>query len=350
MSLFLKEKRFFVFIVTILFSFHSFAQPYETAVDYMDHISKANMVITEKYLVYLSGMSHGKSARKVEKRRMELVQLISNTRFDIRGMPPYKGDKSFRDTTVAYLKILDNVFNEDYGKIVNMEEIAEQSYDAMEAYMMAKDKATEKLHEASEKQHEMQKQFAAKNNVTLIESQSEMDAKMKSATDIMNHYDEVYLVFFKSYKQEGYLIDAMNQKNISSIEQNINSLKKFTEDGMAKLKEMKGYNGDASLIIAGRNMLSFYKTEAAKASYMTDFFLQEESFNKLKKQFDAKPGSRRTKQDVDQFNKAVNDINAASKNFNTNNADFNKQRSAGLDGWDKAVKNFLDNYIPVQRR
>ena len=328
----------------------SFAQPYETAVDYMDHISKANMVITEKYLVYLSGMSHGKSARKVEKRRTELVQLISNTRFDIRGMPPYKGDKSFRDTTVAYLKILDNVFNEDYGKIVNMEEIAEQSYDAMEAYMMAKDKATEKLHEASERQYILQKQFAAKNNINLIESQSEMDVKMKSATDIMNHYDEVYLVFFKSYKQEGYLIEAMNQKNISSIEQNINSLKKFAEEGHAKLKEMKGYNGDVSLIVACRNMLYFYKTEAEKASYMTDFFLKEESFNKLKKQFDTKSGSRRTKQDVDEFNKSVDEINAASKSFNASNADFNKQRSSGLDDWNKAVKNFLDNYIPVQRR
>src|SRR4029078_584401 len=196
MRLPLKEKFIFIFLLIIVCSFRTVAQVYETPVDYMDHISKANMTITEKYLVYLSGMSHGKSARKVEKRRIELVQLISNTRFDIRGMPPYKGDKSFRDTTVAYLKILDNVFNEDYGKIVNMEEIAEQSYDAMEGYMMAEDKATEKLHEASERQYEMQKQFAAKNNINLVENRSEMDAKMKSATDIMNHYDEVYLVFF----------------------------------------------------------------------------------------------------------------------------------------------------------
>jgi hypothetical protein len=49
------------------------------------------------------------------------------------GIAPWKGDRSFRDTTVAYLKLLYIVFNEDYGKIVNMEEIAEQSYDAMEA-------------------------------------------------------------------------------------------------------------------------------------------------------------------------------------------------------------------------
>jgi len=350
MRLLLKEKFMFIFLLTIVCSLRTVAQIYETPVDYMDHISKANMEITEKYLVYLSGMSHGKSARKVEKRRLELVQLISNTRFDIRGMPPYKGDKTFRDTTVAYLKILDNVFNEDYGKIVNMEEIAEQSYDAMEAYMLAKEKANEKLHEASLKQNEMQKQFAAKNNVRLVDNETEMDSKMKIATAIMSHYDEVYLIFFKSYKQEGYLMEAVNQKNINSVEQNLNSLRKFSEEGLSKLKEMKGYNGDASLIISCRNLLNFYKTEAMQGSYITDFFLKTDNFSKLKKQFDAKSGSRRTQKDVDEYNKAVNDLNASVNDFNRSNADFNKQRSSGLDGWNKAVKDFLDNYIPTQRR
>jgi len=350
MKLFIRKTFFYIFLLVIICSFDSFGQSYETPVDYMDHISKANQALTEKYLVYLSGVSHGKSARKVEKRRMELLQSISDTRFDIRGMPPYKGDKTLRDTTVAYLKILDNIFNDDYGKIVNMEEIAEQSYDAMEAYMLAKEKANEKLEEASKKQREMQRQFAAKNNVTLVETESETGAKMKTANAIMSHYHEVYLIFFKSYKQEAYLIDAMTQKNINSIEQNINALQKFTEEGLAKLKAMKGYNNDASLIIACRNLLNFYKTEATKGSYMTDFFLKQENFAKLKKQFDAKTGSRRTQQDIDQYNKAVNDMNDAAKDYNVNNDQFNKQRSAGLDGWNNAVKDYLDNYIPTQHR
>ena len=135
----------------------------------MEHIGKANQALTEKYLVYLSGMSHGKSARKVEKRRLEVVNAISDTRYNIMGMPPYKGDRTLKDTTVAYLKILNSVFNEDYGKIVNMEEIAEQSYDLMEAYMLAQEKANEKLQQASVRQGEMQKQFAEKHNINLIE-------------------------------------------------------------------------------------------------------------------------------------------------------------------------------------
>jgi len=83
---------------------------------------------------------------------------------------------------------------------------------------------------------------------------------------------------------------------------------------------------------------------------MTDYFLKEENFTKLKKQFDSKSGARRTQQDIDQFNKAVDDINAAGNAFNSINNDLNKQRSKNLNGWNNAVKKFMDEYIPIQQR
>jgi hypothetical protein len=337
-----------IFCAAGLFS-RSAAQAFDNAGDYMEHIGKANQALTEKYLVYLSGMSHGKSARKVEKRRQEVLSAISDTRFNIMGMPPFKGDRTLRDTTVAYLKILNVVFNEDYGKIVNMEEIAEQSYDAMEAYMLAQEKANEKLQEASARQNAMQKQFASKHNITLLESESVTEAKMKVASAVMKHYNEVYLIFFKAYKQEGYLMEALNQKKVNSIEQNLNSLQSFAEQGLDKLKELKGYSSDASLIIACRNMLNFYKEEVKKGAAMTDYFLKEENFAKLKKQFDAK-GSKRTQQDIDQYNKGVNDMNAAGTTYNATNNELNKQRTSNLNGWNNAVKKYMDAHIPTQQR
>jgi hypothetical protein len=153
-------------LLTLLISVRLPAQDFTDPLQYLDYIGKANEALTQKYLVYLSFMSHGKNARKVEKRRTELLNAISDTRFSVAGMPPFKGDRSFRDTTVIYLKILNSVFNEDYGKIVNMEEIAEQSYDLMEAYMLAKEKANEKLETASQRQHEVQKKFAVAHNIT----------------------------------------------------------------------------------------------------------------------------------------------------------------------------------------
>jgi hypothetical protein len=336
----------FLFLVP----FHPSAQTYEHAGQYMDYINNANQVLTVKYLTYLSAASHGKSARKVEKRRTEVVNAINDTKYNIMSMPPWKGDRSLKDTTVAYLKILYTVFNEDYGKIVNMEEIAEQSYDAMEAYMLAQEKAYEKLNEAAERQHVMQNQFAAKNNINLVDGTSELEEKSKTASAVMKHCNEVYLVFFKPYKQEAYMIEAMNKKNLVSLEQDINSLKKMSEDGMEKLKKIKGYNNDASLIAACRNMLIFYKSEAARSTSLTDFFLKVESFEKIKKQFEGKPASKRTQQDIDQYNNAVNDMNAASKSFNATNNTLNKERTEALNDWNKAYDKYRDEYVPKQSR
>lgn len=316
----------------------------------MDHIGKVNEDMTVRYLVYLSAVSHGKSARKVEKRRVEVVNAISDSRYAIMGMPPWKGDKSYRDSSSGYLKMLYNVFNEDYGKIVNMEEIAEQSYDAMEAYLLAQEKAQEKLSEAHDRLREAQKQFAAKNNINLLTNESEIDRKARIVNEVMDHCNAVYLVFFKCYKQEAYLMDAISKKNLVSIEQNISSLKKFADEGDDKLKKLKGYNGDNSLIAIGMKMMDYYRSVAARGPGITDYFLKEEEFNKIKKQFESKSAGKRTQQDVDQYNKAVNDINAVLGKFNSSMTEMNKQGTSALNEWNKTYNKYMDEHMPKQQR
>ena len=87
---------------------------------------------------------------------------------NISKMPAFEGDKSLRDSVVSFLKLSYDVLNEDYEKIVNMEEVAEQSYDAMEAYLLAQDLANEKMNEASKMLSEMEKTFAKNHNIKLI--------------------------------------------------------------------------------------------------------------------------------------------------------------------------------------
>lgn len=333
-------------VLFTLFLLKSTAQTFQHAGEYMDYIAKANQALSEKYISYLSGVSHGKSARKVEKRRQEVLSSIYETRITIQGMPPYKGDKSLRDSAVAYYKLLNHVFNEEYGKILNLEEIAEESYDAMEAYMLAQKRAQEKLELATKAQQEIEKDFAGRHNVNLIESASTLSNKMKIAGAVMDHYDEVYLVFFKSYKQEGHLLDAVNRKDILGIEQNMNSLQTFAEEGLEKLKSIKGYGGDNSIVIACRNILLFYKSEARQAKGYTDYYLKTDNFEKIKKAFEK---GKRTKQSVDEYNAAVKDINAAVNDYNKLNNQLNDQRSKELKSWNTTVSKYLDTYMPMRK-
>jgi len=166
----------------------------------------------------------------------------------------------------------------------------------------------------------------------------------------MKHYDEVYLVFFKPYKQEMYLTDATNKKDVIAIEENKSSMKKFAEEGLEKLKSFKGYNNDPSLIVACRQTLQFYIEEAEQTQTITDFLLKEDNFSKAKKAFDSKPANKRTQTDIDAYNKAVNDYNQAVNDFNRINKQINKNRERALDDWNSTVKQYLDDYMPVQRK
>lgn len=325
------------------------AQVTATAGSYMSYISEQQREIMKDFMSYTSAVAHGKSARKVENRRQELLKTMTDSRRKVASMAPYQGDKSLRDSTAKFLLISYHVLNDDYGKIMNLEEVAEQSYDAMEAYLLAQAIAEDKIHEASVNLSALEKQFAGKHNVTIVETKDELAEKVVQAGKVNDYHNSVYLIFFKSYKQEWYLMDAISKKNVNAIEQNKSSLKKYAEEGLAKLDTMSAFKGDRSLLAACRQMLEFHKSECSKIAPITDFYLKEENFVKVKKAFETKREKDRTQADVDQYNKAINELNAAGSEFNNSNAQLNKNRSQLIDSWNKASKNYMDKHTPKYR-
>lgn len=319
----------------------------QNAGEYMNVFSTEYSKIQQDMWDYTSSVSHGKSARKVEKRRMELIQTSNTALNKAKSQKGFNGSTQYKDSVVEYLKIVNLVLKEDYAKIVDMEEIAENSYDLMEAYMTAREMASDKLVEASKMVGREQKRFAEANNVTLIESESALDDKMEVAGKVYDHYNEVYLIFFKSYKQEAYLIDAISKNDINAIEQNREALKTTAEEGLKKLEKVALYNNDRSLVIATMDLLKFYITEAEKETpKIADFILKSENFNQIKAAFEKKSEKSRTQADVDGYNKAVNEMNAAVNVYNATNESLNKSRSKNIDNWNKTAQAFTDKHVP----
>ena len=336
-------------LVCMLFFSRAIAQTLDNPGGYMDYIGKAEEELAKKYLSYMSASSHGSSLRKIDKRRTDLLNSIYETRIKITDMPAYKGDKSLKDASVDYLKILYSVFNEDYAKIVNMEEIAEQSYDDMEAYILIQDKANERLKTAYESRDAITKDFAKKYNVNLISAGSALSEKLSQAEEVGDYYHKVYLIFFKAFNQEKYLVAAIDQKNINSLEQNKNALAKYSEEGLGKLKDIKAFSGDGSLVVSCRQMLEFLKDEAnTKVPIMADFIMKAETFAETKKAFDSKSASKRTQKDIDEYNKAVNDMNSGVNKFNSTNNALNTNRNKLLNAWNNSVQEFMDTHMPYR--
>jgi hypothetical protein len=149
-------KRFLLFFF-IIGSLNSTAQNFDNAGEYLDYINKQQNNVSKKFMSYASASAHGKKARKVEHLRSSLMNEVQETKININAMPSYKGDKTYRDSAVSFMKLYFNVLNEDYSKIINMEDVAEQSYDDMEAYMMAKELVDKKMQEGNEMMKTVQK-------------------------------------------------------------------------------------------------------------------------------------------------------------------------------------------------
>jgi len=335
-----------IFLVTSTFCF---AQgDADNPVAHMSFFTSRELELSKKYLDYMTQVAHGNRARKMEKKRQELIGQIRQSLNEANRLRPYKGDASLRNAYKVYWDILYKVFNEDYHKIVNMEEIAEQSYDMMEAYLLAQEKAGEVLSDAQDKIEPVYNEFAAKNNVRLIEGgDSKLEKKMRQVSAVNAYYHDIFLIFFKSHKQEAYVMDAVARKDLNGIEQNRSTLLKYASEGLERMDTIKAFKGDGSLATACRKVLEFHKLEAEKQlPGLNDYLLKNDEFEKIKKAFDAKPANKRTKADVDAFNKAVNEVNAALESSNKVLVAMNAGREKALDQWNSTRQRFMEAHIP----
>jgi hypothetical protein len=334
-----------VIVILVLITHGSFGQ--SDAVGYLRVIGDQFQKISHEMMTYTSAVNHGKSARKVEKRRSELMQQVKESEMTVRRMDPFNNSIALRDSMAAYFRLTGIVLNQDYGKILDMEEIAEQSYDAMEAYMLAKEKAEEKLNHAHDMAKTQYDSFAESNSIKLVKTDTELSTKLEATNKVSAYSNKAYLLFFKSYKNEVYVMDAMNREDITAIEQSRNALSTSAAEDMEKVRSLGGYQGDNTLINSLEQLLSFYKSEGEdKIKQYSEYFIARDNFHKLKKNYDALPASKRTQENVDAYNKAVNDFNAKVNSSNAINQDLNKKRNLTFKAWNNAYETFLDKHTP----
>jgi hypothetical protein len=334
----------------LLFNALVYAQPSESAVTPLEKINQQLDLLNNKYIAYVSEMAHGKKVKKAEKKHQAYMDQITNCRYALAEIPYYKGDKSLHEGTKSYLKLVESIQKEDYGKVVNMEEIAEQSYDAMEAYILFKKKIDERMAQADKEFDLVQKEYCARNNINLVEGpKTEQGEKMKAIGAVSDYYDEVYLVFFKAAIHDEQLVEAMDSKNLTAVEQIKGSLIKYSEEGLARLDTFRSYKNDGSLKGSCRKALDFFKKEAAMVESISDYYLKMEDFEKLKKNFERNPKAKNDQKEIDKYNAAVKELNKSLEKFNQTVQTMNKGRADAINNWNEAGKRFMDTHIPYSK-
>ncbi|MBN1799040.1 MAG: hypothetical protein JW822_10705 [Spirochaetales bacterium] len=336
-----------VLAFSILIGGSVFTEETNDALACLDELSDRGHAIADASWEFVKTSAHSKNPQAVEKTREQLIKTVKKAREDAKRMTVCTEDKSLHKAYTEMLNSLFHILNQDYAKLVDMEAVSEESYDAMEAYILAKKRASEKLKKESDLFIKKLEEYAKNNNINLIIEENEITKKLKKSSQVMDYYYEIYLLFFKSYKQEAYLINSVNKENVNEIEQNRVTLLKYAHEGLNKLKSIKPFNNDGSLKESCEKALLFYKQEASeKALVYADFYLKSESFLKVKKAFELKKESDRTQADVDKYNEKVDEVNKAREAYNKVNDELNRERKKMLDKWNKTKEVFIDKHVP----
>lgn len=335
---------FFFFLATI-----SNAQEFKTPVDYLNYIGKETEIISRTTWKYTTTVAHTKNARRIDATRKSLVKSIQNAAKKIDALKDgYKGDVEYKNQLLAYYSISEKQINQEYDKIIDMQEVADQSYDFMEAYIMARDLVNEKINEEVEKLNANQKIFANKYNIQIGEDTSELGKKIKISGEVFENHTQLYLIFFKVNFTESVLMKAIESNDMSAIQQNSNALEQYANEGLEKLKNFKPYKNDMTLVNATKKVLEFSKKEALELGpNIISFMMLNQKFQESKKTMDSKSANNRSKEEIDNFNKLVNEVNKEVGNYNKTINKFNSERANAINNWNVTGDNFIARYVPI---
>ena len=338
-----------VFFLALMIQLNATAQEFKTPVDYLSYIGKEQDLIAKSTWKYTKAVAHSKSARRIDNTRKQLITSIQNASKKINAIKDgYKGDQEFKNQILDYLSFVEKNIKEEYDKIIDMQEVAEQSYDLMEAYILTRDLVNEKLDAEQEKVVSAQKSFASKYNINITEDTSELSKKMQKSNEVFKYRTELYLIFFKTYVTDSYLSIAIENKDLAAIEQNKNALIQYANEGLEKIKAIKAYNNDSSILNATKKALEYYKKEGEEfAPIVTNFLMFNDKFDNARKTLEAKKQKDRTKEEVDNYNGMVKQINNEINKYNKENNSNFQDKNKIIELWNTTSDNFVSKHVPV---
>lgn len=337
-----------IFLLLFISSLTAFAQEFKTPLEYLSYISKEQENISKSTWKYTKAIAHSKSARRIDNTRKQLVKTMDIAIQKISNLKNgYNNDIDYRDEVLKYINLVRSSINDEYDKIIDMQEVAEQSYDFMEAYIMARDRVNQKLDTAFEEVSLAQKNFALKYKIQLLDNETDLGKKMKISNEVFDYHTDFYLIFFKSNITDLLLSKAIETKDMNAIQQHASALSSYTNEGLEKLKSKTAYNKDDSMIKITQKTLEYYSNYTEKFIPNTiNFLMLQENFEVAKKNIESKSKKDLTQPEIDNYNNLVKQINKETQNYNNSINANNQAKANAINNWNNTSEFFISKHVP----
>ena len=166
-----------------------------------------------------------------------------------------------------------------------------------------------------------------------------------AAVRLNNYRDKVFTVFNKCRLQDDEITEAVKAKKANDIEQGRTALLQCAIAGMKQLDSIKSFDGDPALKFSCRDVLNFYKQFAeSDLPKVKDFFVLEENFFTIKKEFEKKSARKHSAAEILAYNNEVKKYNAALLQYSQLNNFITNSRKLTLYNWYASVKIFMDSH------
>jgi hypothetical protein len=302
--------------LTLLLSFSSlFAQKIESPVEYNNYIVEQQGKLMHKVVEYIVQTVHNDNFEEVENRRLQVLGQIEVAITKLESLEKFNKEDNMRDEALAVFKLYKKSYSEDFSEINLLKQDREGSFEDMERYFQAQDKAEKAIYEASDRLHEAQRAFAETHKMTIEEA--EKDETMSIIANVNKYGRDVFLEYFKVSKLNGACLDALNEQNADKLEENRLLLLKGTEEAYSNLKNIVAYKNDED-----------YKNKAMAYVAYNKLFATKD----LATLVTVLGNNERTNEDVETYNKII--------------AQYNQDATDLLEQFNSANMKLMRTHIP----
>ena len=289
---------------------------------YNNAIVAEQVDLLKKNLRYISKAAHSENDRKIENRRLEVVEQNKVALASLQHMKPFKGNNDFRLAAINAFKTALDVYTADFKKVNSLASTRSESFEAMQRYYDAQEAAEKRLNVVDDSVNAAQKRFAKQFGLTFSTTrESNKLAEYSRAVSEVSHYQhQVFLPFFRVNKASARLTDALNAQDAAAFDAAREQVAAEAEKSATELATIPAFRGkDVAFRNAARDYANMYVVLCANQ------FVQVVELLKNKEHL--------TKTDAQTINAHINTFNVQSHKFN--------------EAYNRTSAAFVDTYVPV---
>ena len=209
---------FLLFGIAFLLQFpnKTLAQNFKNASEYNNFIILQQAKIVQKSMQYVSFSVHSEDVSKIEKKRVEVIKQVDEALANVKKMPDFNGDKRLRDETVDVFTLSRNTYNVDFKDANSLLAKRNDSYENLQKYYQAQDKAEKKINDAMEDMKKAQTRFAERNKMQIMTSEKK-DSPFDVIGRINTYTRQIELAIFKPKKNNDIFMKVIGEKKLMKV-------------------------------------------------------------------------------------------------------------------------------------